>query len=75
MVAINDPNYLKYMMSFDTNGAGTGTVQRAMRTFDRSILVPEKIQAQTSTSEGRGRSQKTCRPNQFSSAADPGRIN
>jgi len=29
MVAINNPNYLKYMMSFDANGAGTGTVQRA----------------------------------------------
>jgi hypothetical protein len=29
MVAINNPNYLKHMMSFDANGAGTGTVQRA----------------------------------------------
>src|SRR6516165_2942080 len=28
MVAINNPNYLKYMMSFDANGARTGTVQR-----------------------------------------------
>ena len=29
MVAINNPNYMKYMMSFDPNGAGTGTIQRA----------------------------------------------
>src|SRR6516162_7874912 len=28
MIAINNPNYLKYMMSFDANGARTGTVQR-----------------------------------------------
>ena len=28
MVAINNPNYLKYMMSFDANCARTGTVQR-----------------------------------------------
>ena len=28
MVVINDPNYLKYMVSFDANGAWTGTVQR-----------------------------------------------
>jgi hypothetical protein len=28
MVAIHNPNYLKYMMSLNTNGAGTGTVKR-----------------------------------------------
>src|SRR6516225_3444787 len=28
MAVINNPNYLKYMMSFDADGAGTGTVQR-----------------------------------------------
>ena len=28
MVAIHNPNYLKYMMSLNTNGAGTRTVKR-----------------------------------------------
>jgi hypothetical protein len=28
MVAINNPDYLKYMMSLDANGVGTGTVKR-----------------------------------------------
>jgi hypothetical protein len=28
MIAINNPNYLKYMMSLDANGARTGTVKR-----------------------------------------------
>src|SRR6516225_470652 len=28
MVAINDPNYLKYMMCFDANGAHAWTVKR-----------------------------------------------
>jgi hypothetical protein len=28
MVAINHPNYLKYMMGFDANGARTWTVKR-----------------------------------------------
>ena len=28
MIAINNPNYLKYMMSLDANCAGTGTVKR-----------------------------------------------
>ena len=28
MVAINNPDYLKYMMSLNTNGAGTRTVKR-----------------------------------------------
>jgi hypothetical protein len=27
MIAINNPNYLKYMMSLDTNGARTRTVK------------------------------------------------
>jgi len=29
MIAINNPNYLKYMMSLNANGAGTGTVKWA----------------------------------------------
>ena len=28
MVAINNPDYLKYMMCFDANGARAGTVER-----------------------------------------------
>jgi hypothetical protein len=28
MIAINNPDYLKYMMSLNTNGAGTRTVKR-----------------------------------------------
>jgi hypothetical protein len=28
MIAINNPNYLKNMMSLNANGAGTGTVKR-----------------------------------------------
>jgi hypothetical protein len=28
MIAINDPNYLKYVMRLNTNGAGTRTVKR-----------------------------------------------
>ena len=28
MVAINNSDYLKYMMSLNTNGAGTGTIKR-----------------------------------------------
>src|SRR6516162_8854139 len=27
MIAVNNPNYLKYMMSLNANGAGTGTVK------------------------------------------------
>src|SRR5579872_1837834 len=51
MVAINNPNYLKYVVSFDANGAGTGTVQRAtsiqpiasnieLRTIASSQMLP-----------------------------------
>src|SRR6516162_7890442 len=51
MVAINNPNYLKYMMSFDANGARTGTVQRTtsiqpvassieLRTIASSQMLP-----------------------------------
>jgi hypothetical protein len=28
MIAINNLDYLEYMMSLNTNGAGTGTVKR-----------------------------------------------
>jgi len=28
MIAINNPDYLKYMMSLNTNGAGTRTIKR-----------------------------------------------
>ena len=41
MVAINHPNYLKYVMGFDANGAGTGTVKRT--TGIQPVVASSKV--------------------------------